>query len=207
MTYVTLSNGIKMPQLDYGVYQVTQDECERCVLDALEVGYRHLDTAQSYFNEEQVGDAIAKSGVDRSDIFLTTKVWIEHYGEGATEKSVEESMRKLKTSYLDLVLLHQPFGDAYGAWRDLTKMYKAGKIRAIGISNFYVERIKPSCAEAERQLTTFPPQFAHQALRDAAVTRSSPLPEDRAESRRPRRHGRRHRPWGRWACSWIRRTL
>ena len=145
MKYVTLSNGMKMPQLGYGVYQVTQEECERCVLDALEAGYRHIDTAQSYFNEEQVGNAIEKSGVAREDIFLTTKVWIEHYGEGTTRASVEESLRKLKTDYLDLVLLHQPFGDVYGAWRDLTAMYDEGKIHTIGISNFYVDRMVEFC--------------------------------------------------------------
>ena len=145
MAYVALSNGVRMPQLGYGVYQVTQDECERCVTDALAVGYRHIDTAQSYFNEEQVGDAIAKSGVERGDIFLTTKVWLEHYGEGATRASVEDSLRKLKTDYLDLVLLHQPFGDAFGAWRDLVKLYEEGKVRAIGISNFYVDRMVEFC--------------------------------------------------------------
>ena len=145
MTYVKLSSGLKMPQLGYGVYQVTQDECERCVRDALEVGYRHIDTAQSYFNEEQVGAAVAASGVDRGDIWLTTKVWLEHYGEGATRASVEESLRKLKTDYLDLVLLHQPFSDAYGAWRDLVKLYEEGKVRAIGISNFYVDRMVEFC--------------------------------------------------------------
>ena len=145
MTYVELSNGLKMPQLGYGVYQVTQDECERCVRDALEVGCRHIDTAQSYFNEEQVGAAVAASGIDRGDIWLTTKVWLEHYGEGATRASVEESLRKLNTDYLDLVLLHQPFSDAYGAWRDLVKLYEEGKIRAIGISNFYVDRMVEFC--------------------------------------------------------------
>ncbi len=145
MMYVELSNGVKMPQLGYGVYQVTQDECERCVRDALEVGYRHIDTAQSYFNEEQVGAAVAASGIDRGDIWLTTKVWLEHYGEGATRTSVEESLRKLKTDYLDLVLLHQPFGDAFGAWRDLVKLYEEGKIRAIGISNFYTDRMVEFC--------------------------------------------------------------
>ena len=145
MTYVKLSSGLKMPQLGYGVYQVTQDECERCVRDALEVGYRHIDTAQSYFNEEQVGAAVAASGIDRGDIWLTTKVWLEHYGEGATCASVEESLRKLKTDYLDLVLLHQPFSDAYGAWRDLVKLYEEGKVRAIGISNFYVDRMVEFC--------------------------------------------------------------
>lgn len=141
MEYVTLSNGVKMPILGYGVYQVTQDECERCVLDALETGYRSIDTAQSYFNEEQVGSAIQKSGVAREDIFLTTKVWIEHYGYERAKASVLESMRKLRTDYLDLVLLHQPFADAYGAWRALEELYGEGRLRAIGISNFYVDRM------------------------------------------------------------------
>lgn len=145
MDYVTLSNGVKMPQLGYGMYQVTQEECERCVLDALEVGYRHIDTAQSYFNEEQVGNAIKKSGIPREEFFLTTKVWLEHYGEEAAEASIRESLRKLQTDYIDLVLLHQPFGDAYGAWRTLEKMYEAGTIRAIGISNFYADRMVEFC--------------------------------------------------------------
>jgi 2,5-diketo-D-gluconate reductase A len=145
MMYVELSNGLKMPQLGYGVYQVTQDECERCVRDALEVGYRHIDTAQSYFNEEQVGAAVAASGIDRGDIWLTTKVWLEHYGEGATRASVEESLRKLKTDYVDLLLLHQPYGDAFGAWRDLVRLYEEGKVRAIGISNFYADRMVEFC--------------------------------------------------------------
>lgn len=141
MEYVTLANGVKMPILGYGVYQVTKEECEQCVLDALKIGYRHIDTAQSYFNEEEVGSAIQKSGVPREEIFLTTKVWIEHYGYEQTKASVIESLRKLKTDYLDLVLLHQPFSDAYGAWRALEELYEEGKIRAIGISNFYVDRM------------------------------------------------------------------
>ncbi len=141
MQYVTLSNGVKMPILGYGVYQVTKDECERCVLDALKVGYRAIDTAQSYFNEEEVGSAIVKSSIPREEIFLTTKVWLEHYGYEEAKKSVKESMRKLKTDYIDLVLLHQPFSDAYGAYRALEELYEAGKIRAIGISNFYVDRM------------------------------------------------------------------
>lgn len=145
MTYVTLSNGVKMPQLGYGVFQVSAEECERCVREALEVGYRHIDTAQSYYNEEQVGNGIAASGVDRGNIFLTTKVWLEHFGEGATRASVEESLRKLKTDYLDLVLLHQPFGDTFGAWRDLVALYKEGKVRAIGVSNFYADRLAEFC--------------------------------------------------------------
>ena len=141
MEYVTLINGVKMPQLGYGVYQVSKDECERCVLDALKVGYRHIDTAQSYFNEEEVGNAIKKSGIPREEIFITTKVWIEHYGYEQTKKSVFESMQKLKVDYIDLVLLHQPFGDYYGAWRALEDMYAEGRIRAIGISNFYPDRM------------------------------------------------------------------
>ncbi len=141
MEYRVLSNGVKMPQLGYGVYQVTKDECERCVLDALKAGYRLIDTAQSYFNEEEVGSAIKKSGIPREEIFLTTKVWIEHYGYEKARQSVLESMKKLQTEYLDLVLLHQPFGDAYGAWRALEDLYEEGKIRAIGISNFYVDRM------------------------------------------------------------------
>ena len=145
MNYVTLSNGVKMPQLGYGVYQVTPEECERCVRDALEVGYRSIDTAQAYYNEEQVGAAIAASGVAREDIFLTSKVWLEHFGYEQTRASVEESLRKLKTDYLDLMLLHQPFGDAFGAWHALEDLYEEGKLRAIGISNFYVDRLVEFC--------------------------------------------------------------
>ena len=141
MKYVTLNNGVRMPMLGYGVYQVTKDECERCVLDALKVGYRSIDTAQSYFNEEEVGNALIKSGIPREEIFLTTKVWIEHYGYDECRASVLESLRKLKTDYLDLCLLHQPFSDVYGAYRALEDLMAEGKIRAIGISNFYVDRM------------------------------------------------------------------
>ena len=141
MQYITLSNGIKMPQLGYGVYQVTKEECERCVSDALEVGYRAIDTAQSYFNEAEVGEAIAKSGIDRKEIFLTTKVWIEHYGYDAAKKSVLQSMEKLKIDYIDLVLLHQPFADYYGAYRALEDLYEEGRLRAIGVSNFVPDRL------------------------------------------------------------------
>ena len=141
MDYVTLANGVKMPQLGYGVYQVTKEECERCVLDALEVGYRAIDTAQSYFNEAEVGEAIAESGIDRKEIFLTTKVWIEHYGYEQAKESVLQSMEKLKTDYIDLVLLHQPFADYYGAYRALEDLYEEGKLRAIGVSNFYPDRL------------------------------------------------------------------
>lgn len=141
MEQVTLYNGVKMPIVGYGVYQVSKEECEHCVLDALAVGYRSIDTAQSYFNEEQVGNAIAKSNIPREDIFLTTKVWVEHYGYEETKKSVLESMGKLQTDYLDLVLLHQPFSDYYGAYRALEDLYNEGKLRAIGVSNFYPDRL------------------------------------------------------------------
>lgn len=141
MEYVTLYNGVRMPMVGYGVYQVTPQECERCVLDALQVGYRSLDTAQSYFNEEQVGSAIRKSGVPRQEIFLTTKVWVEHYGYESARASVLQSIEKLRTDYLDLVLLHQPFGDYYGAYRALEDLYGQGKVRAIGVSNFYPDRL------------------------------------------------------------------
>lgn len=141
MQYVTLNNGVKMPMLGYGVYQVGKDECERCVLDALRVGYRLIDTAQSYFNEEEVGNAIARSGIPRKDIFLTTKVWIEHYGYESCRASVLKSLCKLRTDYLDLCLLHQPFSDVYGAYRALEELMDEGKLRAIGISNFYTDRM------------------------------------------------------------------
>lgn len=131
MEYVTLANGVKMPQLGYGVYQVTKEECERCVADALKAGYRHIDTAQSYFNEEEVGNALKKSGIPREELFITTKVWIEHYGYEACRESVLESLRKLQLDYLDLVLLHQPFADYYGAWRALEELYAEGKLRPL----------------------------------------------------------------------------
>lgn len=141
MEQITLYNGVEMPIVGYGVYQISKEECERCVMDALAVGYRSIDTAQSYFNEEQVGNAIAKSGIPRKDIFLTTKVWVEHYGYEKTKKSVLKSMQKLQTDYFDLVLLHQPFSDYYGAYRALEDLYHEGKLRAIGVSNFYPDRL------------------------------------------------------------------
>lgn len=141
MEYVTLNNSVKMPIIGYGVYQVTQGECERCVLDALKAGYRLIDTAQSYFNEEEVGNAIQESGLPRKEIFLTSKVWIEHYGYEECKKSVLESMKKLKTDYIDLMLLHQPFNDYYGAYRALEDLYEEGVLRAIGVSNFSPDRL------------------------------------------------------------------
>ena len=140
MEYKELYNGVKMPVLGYGVYQVTKEECERCVSDALSVGYRHIDTAQSYFNEEEVGNAIRNSGIPRDELFITSKVWISNYGYEGCKESVMESMRKLKTDYIDLMLLHQPFSDYYGAWRALEDLYDEGVIRAIGISNFGPDR-------------------------------------------------------------------
>ena len=117
MEYVTLSNGVSMPKLGFGVFQVSGDETARCIQDAIEVGYRHIDTAQSYMNESEVGQGIRDSGIDRSELFVTTKVWIEHYGYAEARESVENSLRKLGLDYLDLVLLHQPFADVYGSWR------------------------------------------------------------------------------------------
>lgn len=140
MKTVKLHNDVEMPILGYGVYQVTPEECERCVSDALSVGYRSIDTAQAYFNEEQVGHAIRKSGIARGEIFLTTKIWITNAGEGKAAKSIDESLRKLQTDYVDLLLIHQPFGDYYGTYRAMEAAYKAGKARAIGVSNFYPDR-------------------------------------------------------------------
>ena len=140
METVKLNNGVEMPILGYGVYQVTPEECERCVTDALSVGYRSIDTAQAYFNEQNVGDAIRKSGIAREEIFLTTKVWITNAGEEQAARSIDESLRKLQTDYVDLLLIHQPFGDYYGTWRAIEAAYKAGKARAIGVSNFYSDR-------------------------------------------------------------------
>ena len=140
MENVKLYNGVEMPVLGYGVYQVTPEECERCVSDALSVGYRSIDTAQAYFNEQNVGNAVRKSGIPREEIFLTTKVWISNAGEEKAARSIEESLRKLQTDYIDLLLIHQPFGDYYGTWRSMEVAYKAGKVRAIGVSNFYPDR-------------------------------------------------------------------
>lgn len=146
MEYITLNNGVKMPLLGYGVYQIAKEECEACVLDAIKVGYRLIDTAQSYFNEEAVGNAIEKCGVPREELFITTKVWISNYGYDKTRESVLNSMKKLKVDYLDLVLLHQPFGDYYGAYHALEDLYNEGKLRAIGVSNFYPDRLSDICA-------------------------------------------------------------
>ena len=140
MQYTTLSNGIQMPLLGYGVFQVPPQEAERCVADALSVGYRLIDTAQAYFNEEGVGAAIAKSGIPREEIFLVTKVWISNNGEEKAAASIDESLRKLQTDYIDLLLIHQAYGDVFGSWRAMEKAYQDGKVRAIGVSNFQAAR-------------------------------------------------------------------
>ena len=140
MEFITLSNGIQMPLLGYGVFQIPPQEAERCVADALSVGYRLIDTAQAYFNEEGVGEAIAKSGIPREDLFLVTKVWISNNGETKAAASIDESLRKLKTDYIDLLLIHQAYGDVFGTWRAMEKAYRDGKVRAIGVSNFQAGR-------------------------------------------------------------------
>lgn len=145
MEYVKLNNGIEMPIISFGVYQIPKEDTKRCVLDAIKSGYRGIDTAQSYFNESEVGDAIVECGVPREELFITTKVWIDHYGYEECKASVEESLRKLKTEYLDLCLLHQPFSDYYGAHRALEDLYAEGKIKAIGVSNFYPDRLTDIC--------------------------------------------------------------
>lgn len=145
MECVTLNNGVKMPQLGYGVYQVSNDECERCVLDALSVGYRAIGTAQAYGNEQAVGNAVANCGISRDQIFITTKVWISNAGYEKAKASIDLSLKNLKTDYIDLLLIHQPFGDYYGTYRAMEEAYKAGKLRAIGVSNFYPDRLIDLC--------------------------------------------------------------
>lgn len=137
---IQLSNGVEMPLLGYGVFLVPPGEAERCVSDALNVGYRMIDTAQAYYNEEGVGAAIRKSGIARQDLFLVTKVWISNNGEARAAASIDESLRKLQTDYIDLLLIHQAYGDVFGTWRAMEKAYKEGKVRAIGVSNFQEAR-------------------------------------------------------------------
>lgn len=145
MEYVTLNNGVEMPILGFGVYQIPKEETKKCVLDAIKVGFRAIDTAQSYFNEAEIGEAIAECGIPREELFITTKVWIDNYGYENCKKSVMESLKKLRTDYIDLVLLHQQFADYYGAYRALEELYEEGKIRAIGVSNFYPDRLTDIC--------------------------------------------------------------
>lgn len=140
MKTTTLNNGVQMPLLGFGVFQVSPQVCEECVCTALDVGCRSIDTAQAYFNEEAVGKALKQSGIDRKEIFLTTKVWISNAGEEKAAASIDESLRKLQADYIDLLLIHQPFGDYYGTYRAMEKAYASGKVRAIGLSNFYGAR-------------------------------------------------------------------
>lgn len=142
MKTITLNNGVKMPQLGFGVYQVPNtDECEQCVLDAIAAGYRSIDTAAGYLNEEAVGKAIAKSGIPREDLFITTKLWIQDASYAGAKKAFQTSLDKLGLDYLDLYLIHQPYGDVYGAWRAMEELYKEGRVRAIGVCNFEADRL------------------------------------------------------------------
>lgn len=149
MEYVILSNNVKMPCLGYGVYQVSPEECERCVLDAIKTGYRLIDTAQAYGNEEGVGNAVMRCGVPRDQLFITTKVWISNAGYEKARVSIDESLKKLQTDYIDLLLIHQPVGDYYGTYRAMEEAYRSGKVRAIGVSNFYPDRLVDICINAE----------------------------------------------------------
>lgn len=178
METVKLNNGVEMPILGYGVYQVTPEECERCVLDALSVGYRSIDTAQAYFNEEGVGNALVKSGIPRSEVFITTKVWISNGGYEKAKASIDESLRKLQSDYIDLLLIHQPFNDYYGTYRAMEEACKAGKARAIGVSNFYPDRfidlaefceIKPTVNQVETHV--FNQQIEPQKIMERYGTR------------------------------------
>lgn len=189
MNTVTLNNGVKMPQVGYGVYQVSPAECERCVADALATGYRMIDTAQAYHNEEGVGDAVKKSGIARDELFLVSKVWISNYGYDRAKASIDESLRRLGTDYIDLMLLHQPYCDRYGAYRALEAAYREGKVRAIGVSNFYPDHFVDLASNAEvvpavNQVEThvFDQQTAAQRLMEEFGTRVmawAPLAEGR----------------------------
>lgn len=191
MQNAKLNNGVEMPILGYGVYQVDQAECERCVLDAISVGYRSIDTAQAYRNEEGVGNAIEKCGVPRVELFVTTKVWISNGGYEKAKASIEDSLRKLKTDYIDLLLIHQPFNDYYGTYRAMTEAYKAGKLRAIGVSNFYPDRLIDFCqfqeiVPAVNQVETHPFQqqkAAHEIMKKYGVQHESwgPFAEGRKD--------------------------
>lgn len=145
MEFVTLNNGVKMPKLGYGVYQTPQDITKRCVLDAISAGYRLIDTAQAYGNEEGVGDAVKECGIAREELFITTKVWISNAGYDKAKKSIDESIEKLQTDYIDLLLIHQPFGDYYGTYRAMEEAYSEGRVKAIGVSNFMPDRLIDIC--------------------------------------------------------------
>ena len=161
MDYVTLNNGVKMPKLGYGVYQTPPEETEKCVLQAIKNGYRSIDTAQAYGNEEGVGNAIVNCGLPREELFITTKIWVSNAGYEKAKVSIEESLKKLRSDYIDLLLIHQPFSDYYGTYRAMEEAYRAGKVRAIGVSNFYPDRfidiatfseIKPAVNQIETHI-------------------------------------------------------
>ena len=175
---ITLNNGVEMPMMGYGVWQIAPAECEHYVSEALKAGYRSIDTAQAYYNEEGVGEAVSKSGISRKELFLTTKVWISNAGEEKAARSIDESLRKLKTDYVDLLLVHQPFGDYYGTYRAMEKAYRAGKVRAVGLSNFYDARfvdlaenmeVKPAVVQLETHV--FSQQIKMRELMKAYGTR------------------------------------
>ena len=149
MEYVTLSNGIEIPKLGFGVFQIPPEETKEVVKKAIEVGYRHFDTAQAYFNEAEIGQAIKESGIAREELFLTTKVWVSSYGYEETKKAFQESLDKLQTDYIDLYLLHQCLGDVYSTWKAVEDLYKEGKIKAIGVCNFTQGRFTDLCLHAE----------------------------------------------------------
>lgn len=186
MDYVTLNNGVKMPILGYGTYQVNPGECERCVLDAISVGYRSIDTAQAYNNEEGVGSSIEKCGVPRSELFITTKVWISNGGYEKAKASIEDSLKKLKTDYIDLLLIHQPFNDYYGTYRAMTEAYKAGKLRAIGVSNFYPDRLIDFCKFQE-------------VVPAVNQVESHPFQQQKAAHEIMEKYGVQHESWGPFA--------
>lgn len=169
-----LNNGVEIPVLGFGVFQIPQNQTKKAVLDALAAGYRHIDTAQSYMNEAEVGEALSATEIPREDIFLTTKIWLSNYGYEATTKSVEASLAKLQTEYLDLVLLHQPYSDVFGSFKALADLQKAGKIRAIGVSNFNSERLADVVAfqEAKVQVNQIEINPFHQREEDLANAKS-----------------------------------
>lgn len=177
-TTITLNNGVEMPLVGYGVFQVDPAECERCVSDALAVGYRSIDTAQAYFNEEGVGNAWRKSGIAREELFITTKVWVSNAGEKKAAESIDLSLRKLQTDYIDLLLIHQAYNDYYGTWRAMEAALKAGKVRAIGVSNFYYDRfvdiaefmeVKPAVNQIE--ISAFAQQWPMQEVAERYGTK------------------------------------
>lgn len=191
MQHITLNNGVQMPVLGYGVYQVDPAECERLVGDALEVGYRSIDTAQAYRNEEGVGAAVAASDLTRDEVFITTKVWISNAGEAKAAASIDESLRKLRSDYIDLLLIHQPFGDYYGTYRAMEKAVDAGKVRAIGVSNFGPDRLIDitrfaDSVPAVNQIETHPfhqQRAAHEVMEKYGVAHESwgPFAEGRKD--------------------------